>query len=281
MEDEVKNNQSISAQAASVRVSQELTEIERQAAELTQKEQRIKRNKRFNRVLYCISGLLMLGGLFIILRSETMLFTKNSIDVPDVTFPPEDDDKIVINVEVPEHTPVPTVIEDDPAAANPTDPPQQTEQPAPEPDAIAPVTIFFEGHNVACRVEPVGVNPDGTMETIPSHNVVGWYMYGPAPNQSGNCIIAGHNRYAGQLGSFSLLHNGLSVGDRVGLQLADGSSLFYRVISLETYPYDNVPNSIMQLGGSTRLTLITCLGDFDYNLQMSKSRVIAVCVPVS
>ena len=118
------------------------------------------------------------------------------------------------------------------------------------------------------------------METVPSPNIVGWYRGSAAPGQPGNCIIAGHNRYAGQKGSFSVLHDGLSVGDRVGIELADGSYLFYRVIAIDTYGYDSVPDGIMQLEGAERLTLITCLGDFDYDLQMSKSRVVAVCLPI-
>ena len=237
-------------------------------------EERRRRNKRFNTVLYCVAGALVLLGVFIILRSETMLFTPNSAEMPDVTFPPEDTGIIADASAEPMPTDSP---EGTPRA---TYDPSVTEEPPP-PQASEPVRIFFEGYGIACRVQSVGVSDDGSMETIPSANVAGWYRYAAAPGQPGNCIIAGHNRYAGQKGSFSLLHSGLTVGDRVGLELADGSYLFYRVISIDTYDYNSVPAGIMANEGSERLTLITCLGDFDYNLQMSRSRVVAVCIPVN
>lgn len=240
-----------------------------------QKHERRKHNKRFNAVLYCVAGALVLFGIFIILRSETNLFTRNSAETPEATFPPND--SIVINVP---GTPNATAAPDgtgDPAAQTPEYPPP-TE--ALQPGAIPPVLIFFNDHNVSCSVRPVGVEADGTMQSVPSHNVVGWYKYGAAPNQPGNCIIAGHNRYSGQLGSFALLHNGLKVGDRITVQLENGSYCFYRVASISTYRYDAVPDEVMQVGGDTRLTLITCLGDYNYDLQMSTSRVVAVCIPV-
>ena len=239
-----------------------------------ERELRRKKARRFNRVLYCISAALILTGVFIILRSETTLFTKNSTGDPVATFPP--DDIIVMDgAPTPQSTAAPTQAAEDPSA-QPPDYPPPTEAPQP----LAPVAIHFVGHDVSCSVQPVGLTDDGVMDTVPSHNIVGWYMYGAAPNEHGNCIIAGHNRYHGQMGSFSLLHNGLAVGDRITVDLEDGSSRFYRVATLNTYLYSEVPGAVMALGGTDRLTLITCLGDFDYDLQMSRSRVIAVCIPV-
>ncbi len=235
-----------------------------------QRQQKRKKARRFNTVLYCVAGALFLTGVFIILRSETLLFTRNSGDPPSATFPP--DDNVLISVV---DTPAATAVPSDGAAAEPASP-----SPVPTAEPSAPVSIFFEGHDIVCRVEPVGAADDGTMATVPSHNVVGWYMYGACPNGEGNCIIAGHNRYAGQKGSFSLLHDGLKTGERVGVTLADGSTVFYRVVSITTYLYNEVPNEVMDLGGERRLTLITCLGDFDYDLQMSRSRVVAVCEPI-
>lgn len=242
-------------------------------AENTEALERRRRNRRFNTVLYCIGGALMLAGVFIILRSETPLFTKNSSDEPEPSF----DETVVVDqpTQTPaEATPAPS----DPAAANPTYPPP-TETAAPR--TSDPIRIFFLGHDVQCRIEPVGVTEDGVMETVPSHNVVGWYKFGAAPGEQGNCIIAGHNKYNGQYGSFSLLHDGLEIGDRVAVSLKDGSTCYYVVQSITTYPYDNVPASVMETGGERRLTLITCLGDFDYDMQMSRSRVVAVCIPVN
>ena len=51
--------------------------------------------------------------------------------------------------------------------------------------------------------------------------------------------------------------------------------------SVTTYPHDGVPWSVMDTGGEPRLTLITCLGDFDSSIGSSKHRVIAVCHPIT
>ncbi len=226
---------------------------------------RRRRNRRFNAVLYCAMAVLILFGVYIILRDQTNIFDKNTAPVPDATFPPE--------LVIPTATPVST----ETASEEPTKPPPT---PTPEP-ASAPVGVFFEGYDVSVRVEPVGVNEKGEMETVPRHDVAGWYKFGPAPNEEGNCIIAGHNRYNGKKGFFSILHEGLKPGDRVSVTLENGSVVFYSVESIEQYKYDEVPSFVMEPWGETRLTLITCLGDYDHSMHMSLTRVVAVCKPIN
>ncbi|MBO4562900.1 MAG: class F sortase [Clostridia bacterium] len=230
------------------------------------REERRKKNHRFNTALYIAAAFLILLGVFIILRDQTNLFSRNSGEIPNVTFPPP---IIIRNSE----TPLPTEKVD----------PGRSEEPTPEPTPEAPsppVNIYFEGHDIAVAVIPVGVNDKGEMDTVPEYNIAGWYMYGAAPNEEGNCIIAGHNRYHGQKGLFSILHKGLKIGDRVCVTMENGEYAFYSVVSIERYKYNAVPDSVMSPGGETRLTLITCLGDFDYDLQMSKTRVVAICEPI-
>ena len=60
-----------------------------------------RRIRRHNTVVYCISAALILLGVFIILRSETTLFTCNSADDPSATFPPIDNDAVIINIATP------------------------------------------------------------------------------------------------------------------------------------------------------------------------------------
>lgn len=234
------------------------------------RQERRRKNRRFNAVLYAVSACLILFGIFIILRDQTDLFNRNTGVVPDAPFPPD------VTIE----TPVPAATANS-RPAEPTKPPPPDETPAPSQGAeSAPVSVFFEGHGISVAVIPVGVNDKGEMDTIPRHDIAGWYMYGPAPAQDGNCIIAGHNRYHGQKGLFAVLHKGLKVGERVCVTTEDGKDHFYTVESIENYRYDAVPESVMAPGGERRLTLITCMGDFDYDAQMSLTRVVAVCKPI-
>lgn len=246
----------------------QLTEQE----ELARQERR-RKNRRFNAVLYAVSACLILFGVFIILRDQTDIFNKNTGVVPTATFPPD----ITIDTAAPAATAVNE-------AAEPTKPPPSgSEQPAPTQHAgtSVPVSVYFEGHDISVAVIPVGVNDKGEMDTIPRHDIAGWYMYGPSAGEQGNCIIAGHNRYHGQKGLFAILHKGLELGDRVCVTTDDGSSYFYSIESIDYYRYDEVPESVMSPGGETRLTLITCKGDFDYDRQMSLTRVVAVCKPIN
>lgn len=231
------------------------------------KQERARRNKTFNRVLYAVSACLILFGVFIILRDRTGLFSRNSAAAPNVTFPPD----AVIET----YTPMPTAHVTQEIASVAPLPSQNPSVPS------APVSIYFEGHEVSVAVVPVGVNEKGEMDTVPRYDIAGWYEYGAAPNEKGNCIIAGHNRYGGQKGLFSLLHDGLAVGDRVCVTMENGESVFYTVVSIDNYRYDSVPASVMAESAEQKLTLITCLGDYDWDLQMSKTRVVAVCEPIN
>ena len=238
--------------------------------EIEEKEKRRRKNRIFNTVLYCISACFILFGIFIILRDQTDLFNHDTAEKPSATFPPED---VVEPILTP--TAVPTAETGEPTKP----PPEDTELPSPEPGS-QPVAIYFYDHDISVKVVPVGLNKKGEMETIPKHDIAGWYKYGPAPNQDGNCIIAGHNRYSGQKGLFALLHKGLEVGDKICVTMENGEVMFYVVESINRYKYNKVPDSVMELGGQQRLTLITCLGDFNYDLQMSETRVVAVCRPI-
>ena len=241
--------------------------------EIEEKQERRRKNRRFNAILYCISACFILFGIFVILRDQTTIFTPDTAEVPDATFPPVD---AVEPIDTP--TPAPTA-----EAGEPTKPPPDVTMPPDHTPELGsqPVAIYFYDHKISVKVVPVGLNKKGEMDTIPKADIAGWYKYGPAPNQDGNCIIAGHNRYSGQKGLFVLLHKGLVVGDRICVTMESGEVKFYIVESIDRYKYDAVPESVMEEGGRTRLTLITCLGDYSHTLHMSETRVVAVCRPIT
>jgi LPXTG-site transpeptidase (sortase) family protein len=263
------------------------------------KKKRRKRNRLFNTVLYIVAAVLIISGVIIILRDQTDIFNHNTAEIPDVTRPPDSTPGPWVTA------PPPTEIASDaplPSAGpyeTPGQTPGQNETPAPDHtagpgattapgphnggtgDPSAPVGVYFEEHGISVKVIPVGVNANGEMATVPTHDIAGWYKYGSAPNEPGNCIIAGHNRYHGQKGLFSILHKGLKVGDHVWVTLESGDVVFYTVESITSYKYDAVPTEVMAQTWDTRLTLITCLGDYDHILHMSRTRVVAVCRPIN
>ncbi|MCR5809427.1 MAG: sortase [Clostridiales bacterium] len=274
------------------------------------KEKQRRKNRRFNLILYIIAALFILVGLFVILRDQTYIFTRNSGERPNVTFPPRNTfspetavptdpgptgDALPTEDPGPTWDPWPTgapLPTDDPGptggtptqepTVQPTYPPWTTPAPwsAAEKPPSPPVNIYFEGYDISVKVVPVGIDDKGQMASVPKYNIAGWYMYGACPNEEGNCIIAGHNRYGGIKGLFAILHDKLKVGDAVIVTLENGDYVFYEVISVMEYRYDAVPDFVMDTEGEARLTLITCLGDYSHTLHMSRTRVVAVCRPI-
>ena len=126
----------------------------------------------------------------------------------------------------------------------------------------------------------MGYNSNGQMDTVHSAFRAGWFMFGGDPVSGGNTLIAGHNRYSGRYGYFSVIKDKMVPGDMVIVELQNGDYCYYVVDSIEQYPYDEVPDWIMNTGGEARLTLITCLGDYSSLIHTSRHRVIAICHPV-
>ncbi len=166
--------------------------------------------------------------------------------------------------------------------------PSQTETPADDVSAqipsptdrnliTAPVKIYFNDAEVSASIEPVGLTEDGAMDAVASATVAGWYEDGPSPGQYGNALIDGHVRWKGRIGTFSVL-NDMQVGDEVVIEYEDGSFRYFYTQSVNVYLLEEFPPEVMATdeGGEPRLTLITCLGDYDQSIGTSRSRVVVV-----
>ena len=54
--------------------------------------------------------------------------------------------------------------------------------------------------------------------------------------------------------------------------------LYFRVTSVDFYPYNDYPESVMDMESDTaKMTLITCYGDFDRSAGTSEQRCVVVC----
>ena len=179
----------------------------------------------------------------------------------------------------------------------PTDTPQHTAEPVPSPtekqthDAVntpapaqqnelIPVKLYFVERRISCDILPVGINSKYEMGTIRSPYNAGWLKSSPyvLPGDTGKAIIAGHNRWNGHNGTFSILKK-MSVGETVAVEMNDGYARYFRVDELTECAYDD--NSIMEpVYDRAVLVLITCKGDWDSVLHTSRTRVIAICSPI-
>jgi LPXTG-site transpeptidase (sortase) family protein len=128
---------------------------------------------------------------------------------------------------------------------------------------VAPVGLSIDAIDVdAAPVTPVGVLPDGRFE-VPDARLVGWYRFGPTPDDDGVTVLAAHLNYDGVNGVFRHLDD-VEPGDTVVVALADGRSIEYRVTERRLIDKTQLPpDEIWSRTGASRLVLVTCGGRYD------------------
>jgi hypothetical protein len=138
-----------------------------------------------------------------------------------------------------------------------------------------PVALRIPAIGVAASVSPLGLNPDGTVETPTNYAESGWFRLGPSPGQMGSAVILGHvDSHRGPAVFFRLRF--LRAGDRVDVQLADGVIAHFAVRAVETYPKTQFPaRMVYGRHGYSALQLVTCGGSFDSRTRSYRSNVVA------
>lgn len=213
----------------------------------------LKNSKAFWAVIYVLIAAMLLGGIYMVVREY--------IWIPGPYVPPP--------------TPAPTVAPTPAPTLAPSATPLPTPSPTPYVQKI-PTRIYFTNYERQADIFPVGVDEDNRMGTLNSAKDSAWYQFGPSPGEPGNAILNGHVKWKGELGTFSILKE-MKVGDEVVIEYDDSSFKYFDVTNLDTYLLDEIPASVMDLAGESRMTLITCLGDYDTSIGTSRSRVVAVC----
>lgn len=132
------------------------------------------------------------------------------------------------------------------------------------PQVAEPQAINIPKINVSALVEPVGQDVEGKMDVPKGVFNVGWYNLGYKPGEKGSAVMAGHlDTVTGAPAVFFYLGQ-LSSGDQVIVTDKNGKSLTFVVISVQTYPFNQVPlKQIFASNDKPRLNLITCIGTLD------------------
>lgn len=220
-------------------------------------------------ILYCISAALLIGGVVLIIRQYVLI--SDYVDPPVQSMAPT-------AAPTPTATPNANETPDANKTAEPTD------EPTPTPYQYTrsePKVIYFTDAQVMTEVFPVGLiekgDKKGQMDTIDNPDVAAWYSPGPAPGEQGNALVNGHKSWKGKIGRFSVLWD-MKIGQQVAVEREDGSVLYFKVTSVDFYPYDDYPESVMNMESDTaKMTLITCYGDFDRSAGTSAQRCVVVC----
>ena len=167
-----------------------------------------------------------------------------------------------------------------PAPTGPIAAPPQSAEPAP---VARPVSLTIPLIGVQTRLMTLGLAADGTMQVPPlsSASVAGWFTGSPRPGAVGSAIIVGHVDSHKGPAVFDRLDE-LRPGDDVYVKRADGTTVKFRVTSLQTYLKDHFPTQTVY--GPTpdaELRLITCGGAFDYATGHYLSNTVVYATEVS
>lgn len=116
---------------------------------------------------------------------------------------------------------------------------------------------------VDAEVVPLGLLPDGTMDSPKGPDPVGWYTFTGKPGLGGNGVFSGHLDYVGRGPAVFWDLNKLREGDAIEVALSDGTVITYAVTATWVYPVETIPmGDILAPTAEESITLITCAGTF-------------------
>jgi hypothetical protein len=146
------------------------------------------------------------------------------------------------------------------------------------PRGPAPARLRIASIGLHARVIPVDLD-GGTMEVPPDVSTVGWYRYGPTPGARGSAVVAAHVD-SGTQGPGAFFHlRDLVRGDRVVVEMRDGSRRTFVVVARRSYLKAALPAAVFRRSGSPRLALVTCGGDFDPSVGRYTDNVVIYATP--
>ena len=153
--------------------------------------------------------------------------------------------------------------------------PISVETPAPTQSFKRPVRLYIPSISIDAKVEEVGVAKNGTMATPRTFQTVGWYKYGPVPGEIGSAVLDGHSDNGlGLKGVFKRLEE-LEDGHDIYIYDKEGRQIHFRVISVDTYEYTEVPtDQIFNESERALLRLITCDGRWVREYKTYDTRII-------
>ncbi len=234
-----------------------------------QKSAKARKSLLLNRLLLAASVVLFAAGVWLLVRQYVF--------IPDAYVAPP------TPTAAPASTPGPTAV----AAVT-------TPSPTPYVKKI-PVTLHFTERAISCPIEPVTIvddvdkkgnpildengEPVKIMGTIDSEKVAAWLEEGPSPGEPGNAIINGHIRWKKVAGVFSVLSD-MAPGEKMAVTYDDGSVTYFAVASVDVFTIDDWPAWVMEQSSDTRMTLITCHGEWNSSQGTSNERVIVVAKPL-
>jgi sortase (surface protein transpeptidase) len=138
----------------------------------------------------------------------------------------------------------------------------------------APARIDIPRIGVSSGLLRLGKDGRGAVEVPKPWDTAGWYAHGPRPGDPGSAVILGHVDSTNGPAVFYRLRE-LRPGDQIQVTRADGSVVRFGVERTEQFLKSRFPSDQVYYPTLTpELRLVTCGGEFDYNLRHYRSNII-------
>jgi hypothetical protein len=145
-------------------------------------------------------------------------------------------------------------------------------------EPAVPVRLTIASIDAELPVVPTGVTDDGAMEIPDDPRVAGWYRYGPDPTSDvGAVVVSAHIDSRERVGPLARLGR-VSAGDEVVVTTAE-EEVRYVIERVDSYPKTVIDlDAVFDRGGSPRLHIVSCGGEWDASSGAYEDNVVAVAV---
>lgn len=137
--------------------------------------------------------------------------------------------------------------------------------------------LYLPSIGIQSRVDSVGINSNGNIDSPKNANDVAWYDGSAKPGQDGQVFINGHKSYSSSYNSAFDKLDQLKVGDSIVIENGNGDKFTYKVVSNQTLATDKVDmNQALNVPDDAKqgVTLMTYAGKYNYRDQSTDQRVV-------
>jgi LPXTG-site transpeptidase (sortase) family protein len=149
--------------------------------------------------------------------------------------------------------------------------------PAAEPTPVGevPGRLVIPRIGVDAPIVKLSVDGNGVMESPSTPTDAGWYDFTARPGQGGNAVFSGHVDYHNYGAAVFWDLRNLEAGDVIEVYGEDGGVYRYKAVSSVSYPADEAPvDDIVGRTERETVTLITCVGQFNYDIHQYSHRLV-------
>ncbi len=146
--------------------------------------------------------------------------------------------------------------------------------------ADMPKLVSIQKLGVKARVRRMGVDKTGAIQAPRNIYDAGWYDGSAKPGEPGTVFLDAHVSGPTKPGVFHDIKK-LAAGDTITIEMGDGKTHTYSVVSQKSYPRDQVNMQealVSAKPGKRALNMMTCSGKFDSKTQSYSERLVVFAV---